>query len=230
MSKHQHHHPTPHPNPNLLPLEMLPFVMITHIAFDVGGVLLKVDPDKNKQALLKILKSNTNSDYSQKQHQAIVDQILPLWFSESDTGINIFSKYFSKDIAKTSISKFVSLHRQLCLVDTRMINLCQKLSKNYQIGIISNLAKDFISSSNSIFNFKFFKPIIYSGNVSCRKPDKKIFEIFCQQANCQFDNLLFIDDSARIVDAANNFGINSLLFTDQTKLELDLKQLGIIKT
>ena len=64
-------------------------------------------------------------------------------------------------------------------------------------------------------NFKiegYFKGFIISGDVGLRKPDPAIYELLIGRLKCKVDDILFVDDNIRNLDAAAVKGIDTVLF------------------
>ena len=53
---------------------------------------------------------------------------------------------------------------------------------------------------------------IISGDVGVRKPDRKIYEILVESSEYEIAELFFVDDREKNVIAAQEFGIDSILF------------------
>ncbi|MDP4009958.1 MAG: HAD-IA family hydrolase [Candidatus Shapirobacteria bacterium] len=106
-----------------------------------------------------------------------------------------------------------------------MIDFCYELKgRGFSLGIISN----FSSVHKYALNPDLFSPIIYTGNTGLSKPDLAIFARFCQQANCQPNECLFIDDSYVNVSAAKDFGMETFLFTSIPDFIEKTQLLGLI--
>lgn len=56
---------------------------------------------------------------------------------------------------------------------------------------------------------------IISGDVGARKPDRSIYELLVKRSGCEARNMLLLDDREQNVIAAQNVGIESILFTPQ---------------
>jgi HAD superfamily hydrolase (TIGR01509 family) len=54
---------------------------------------------------------------------------------------------------------------------------------------------------------------VISSNVGARKPDQKIYQCLLKRMGCRPDDLLFIDDRKRNVEAASTLGIRSVCFS-----------------
>ena len=89
----------------------------------------------------------------------------------------------------------------------------QVYSSEMRLGIISNMAKEW----GEYFIHKFelekgFDPIVISGLVGMKKPNKEIFELFISRSNCKPKEILFIDDKLRNLKGASEVGMRTVLF------------------
>lgn len=73
-----------------------------------------------------------------------------------------------------------------------------------------------------------FSDIVVSGKEGVAKPDQRIFEIACQRSGLDPAEVVFIDDNAANVEAANAFGMQALQFTSAERFRADLVELGLL--
>lgn len=59
---------------------------------------------------------------------------------------------------------------------------------------------------------KYFKHKIVSGDVRCRKPEKKIYELALEKIGKSAAECIFIDNSVKNLEVAAELGICSVLF------------------
>ena len=71
--------------------------------------------------------------------------------------------------------------------------------------------------------FSHFDGIILSGTIGLAKPGKEVFEHLLAKFDLNAEECLFIDDSAKNIEAAKALGINGYLFDgDAEKLRMHL--------
>ena len=68
---------------------------------------------------------------------------------------------------------------------------------------------------------------LLSGDVGVIKPDPAIYAMACERFRVEASHAVFIDDRLDNVDAARNFGMTALLFTNPDKLRHELISLGL---
>lgn len=204
-----------------------PEEIIAHIVFDIGGVLIKITPEQAKQGIFEFLKINIQSDYSDAQLRQIAEEIFQPWFMEEKTGIELWGQYFDTKTVRKIIDGYRQFHDQRYPFNPEMIRLVKKLQRQgYQPGIISNFSRDLIVWPKPERD-ELFDPVVYSGMVSVKKPNSKIFEIFFKKANCRPENCVFVDDEEDAIVAARKVGMKAVFYQKPSQLISDLKKIGI---
>lgn len=73
-----------------------------------------------------------------------------------------------------------------------------------------------------------FGTVVVSGQEGLLKPDPRIFAILCARSGLAAQDCLFIDDSARNVQGACDFGMAAVQFTTPEALARDLTERGLM--
>jgi HAD superfamily hydrolase (TIGR01509 family) len=108
------------------------------------------------------------------------------------------------------------------------IPVIQQLGAKYRIAMLSNSSREFLEDflvKNAIR--PLFDTVLASGQTRFVKPQREIFDILAQRLDLPFSDLVFIDDSAMNIAAAQSYGIISILYRSVAQLETDLKRLGL---
>lgn len=100
------------------------------------------------------------------------------------------------------------------LMNHKMINLVKQFKQGgMHVFVLSNMPKnkaEELVATNSVFNV--FDGIMFSYQVHVKKPDVRIFNLFCETYNLKPETCLFIDDSVQNVAAAEKLGMHSVRF------------------
>lgn len=102
-------------------------------------------------------------------------------------------KYLTLDETFLPFAKAYSRHCDFVLLSTDISEWSAYITEYYDL--------------NKYFTYK-----IVSGDVHCRKPDKKIYEIALNRIQRKAEECLFIDDSIANIESAKELGIPSVLF------------------
>ena len=98
-------------------------------------------------------------------------------------------------------------------LDRTFIPFAEKYYRQYHFVLLST---DVSEWSQYIMKFygldRYFTHKIVSGDVRCRKPDRKIYHIALKQIQAEANECLFIDDNINNIVSAQNVGITSILF------------------
>ena len=129
-------------------------------------------------------------------------------------------------ITVTELKKLIRAH--MTEIDgTRAI--IEKLKENgYKLGLLSVHTKEWVEHCETKFGYhQLFQSVMYSFEVGLSKPDPKAFELVLEKLQAKPAECLFIDDSERNVQAAQQLGMQAIQFQDPQQLEQELKQLQI---
>jgi FMN phosphatase YigB (HAD superfamily) len=117
-------------------------------------------------------------------------------------GINI-SDY--SHIRKKFLDSFV--------VDKEFESVKKRLEAKFQLGILSNLSKEWGDYILKKFKFhKTFKPIVISSDVGVSKPDRKIYDFFIQMSGHLSSKIAFVDDRKENLKSAAEVGMRTIWF------------------
>lgn len=93
------------------------------------------------------------------------------------------------------------------------LSVIRDLKKEYKIAMLSNDVSEWSKYLRIYFEIEdIFDELIISGEVSYRKPDKKIYEIFLNKVNAKAKDCVFIDDIEENLKSAKELGINVIKF------------------
>lgn len=98
-------------------------------------------------------------------------------------------------------------------LDSGFISFAEKYYKQYDFVLLSNDVSEWSSYITEYYRLnKYFKHKIVSGDVKCRKPEKKIYELTLEKTGKSPFECVFIDNSVKNLEAADKLGICPILF------------------
>lgn len=200
---------------------------ITSIIFDLGEVVLTNDwtfycPEKDRE-------------FNDFYHAPNFIYKKTRLFNEFQTG-KITETEFWKISLKEAGAKTTDPQKAIEITrkyqrekEPGMFDLLKKLKhKGYELGVISTSSKEMIDWKIEHFKLRnYFDCIIDSGYSGLNKPDPKIYKLALNKLKTKPKETIFIDDTQKNVEAANNLGINGLLFTGRNTFIKDLQNLGV---
>lgn len=105
-----------------------------------------------------------------------------------------------------------------------------KSEGRYKFYALTNWSHELFPTALRLYDFlHLFDGRVVSGEERMRKPDPRFYKILLDRYGLEPGEVLFIDDNARNVRAAEELGIRSILFESPAQLETALKEQGIIE-
>ena len=107
-------------------------------------------------------------------------------------------------------------------INEGVLKLIRRLHGNYKLAVLSNsppgLAQ-WLAEWNVLHPFDV---VFCSGDEGIAKPDTKAFELTLERLGVKPDEAVFVDDTRQHVEAAQELGLQGILFTTAEKLEEEL--------
>ena len=108
------------------------------------------------------------------------------------------------------------------------ITLIKNLSEKYQVFVLSNTnAPHYEFIQGKFPQLNFVKDWITSHSIGVLKPDPEFYRMAISKLNVQAEECVFIDDNQSNVEAAINFGIDSIHHKNAEETAQELKKYGI---
>ncbi len=187
---------------------------IKNIIFDLGGVLLDINPELSIQAFRKL---------------GMPDLIKPGgWSYEHDVFLNMEQGLLSKESFRDGIRELLPQPASDELIDEawcamiidfpeEKIELLRQLKSKYRLYLFSNTNSIHINYFHTIFKKKFsyslsdlFVKDYYSSEIGMRKPGISSFQFVLNDAGLNPSETLFIDDAKANVESAGEAGMQTL--------------------
>lgn len=182
------------------------------IIFDLGGVILDIEPERSLQAFTKL--------YGKEHIAEIYSKDLLLKF---ENGLLPFKQLLSEieDIVKIPIDEndFKKAWTAMLIRFTpQRIEWIKKLKQTHKLFLLSNtnevhyahFSKMLESEYNVLFT-ELFDKVFLSHEMQLMKPNLDIFKRVLEVVNINPNTTLFIEDTEENAIAANKLGIETLL-------------------
>lgn len=178
----------------------------TTILFDMYGVIL----EESKGNFIPY----TFQHFDKKEHERLIRQLKQeQLFTKagngeitSDTFLTMLGYDDPKYHMKNYIENFLTL-------DKGFIPFAEKYYTQYDFVLLSNDVSEWSSYITDYYRLnQYFKEKIVSGNVKCRKPDSKIYELALEKIQRTPSECYFVDNSVQNLQVADNLGISPILF------------------
>ena len=107
-------------------------------------------------------------------------------------------------------------------INQGVLKLIRRLHGNYKLAVLSNsppgLAQ-WLADWNVLHPFDV---VFCSGDEGMAKPDPEAFELTLERLGLKPDEAVFVDDTRQHVEAAQELGLQGILFTTAEKLEEEI--------
>jgi len=199
--------------------------MIKNIVFDMGNVLIDYQPARLVAKL-----------FSDPEKQALImkEVFQSSGWKQLDRGSITFDDHYQDLISHLpQYTQEIGWLLDNWHIDQPLIpgihDLLKKLhAKSYDLFLLSNASKRFYTYAPEMEIFNLFTGLTISAELNLMKPEKEIYDRFCQIHGVIPQECLFIDDQNENVNAALKAGWYAVKFVDVTALYKDLEsQLNI---
>ena len=97
-------------------------------------------------------------------------------------------------------------------------------SRGLEIWCLSNDLSEWSAKLRIRFGLeKYFRGFVISGDIGIRKPDPMIYQNLLNRLNVKANDVIFVDDNPKNIDAASRFGLTTILFSQTIDPGLDEK-------
>ena len=189
--------------------------MIKNVIFDLGNVLVKVNPGRFRENLLA-----NGADEEVFDNALALENIIQFRF---ETGVMSEKEFIACCISvlneKISPETFVDSFNSMFDEIPEMKNFLEELveSKKYKIYLLSNtnpIHFDYITGKFKYVNL--IKNNLLSYRLKCIKPGIEIYEKIIKENNLVPEETIFIDDLKENCDAAEKTGIKTIQYSDHS--------------
>ena len=197
------------------------------VLFDIGGVIVKW---KDKWLYKDVAKKFGLSEVLLvNEGKKELSNLRLGKISEPEMWQRIGAKINSEELSNIKESLIHDIFKSRISVDESIFAIIKQLQKkNIKIGILSNTTLVTHTIVEELIDMSYFNYQFLSYRIGWEKPDEKIFKYVTEQLPYSKEEILFIDDKISNVNAAKEFGIKAIHFTDTSQFITDLNSLEIL--
>ena len=187
-----------------------------NIIFDLGGVIIDIDPEKAVEAFAKHV-YKTQSPNGRQLYNKIVNGMLLMDYEKGEINDAQFRSALNERLDITlSDEDFDRAFNALLLDYTQeRLRLLESLKKTHKIFLLSNTCHIHFVHYNQLLKDKYgysdlsdlFDRMFLSFEMGMRKPDTRIFQKVIDAAAINPGESVFIHDSLQNVEAARSVGL-----------------------
>ena len=184
--------------------------MIKAIVLDIGGVLLRTEDRSSRQALEK----RFNLPPGGADELVFKTKIS----AESTLGRvsadNIWENLAEElSLTPQSLEDFKRAFWQGDQIDQELLNYLINLRATFKTALLSNAWLDTrqeLANQYQIIEGQTVDHILISSELGIAKPDQRIYQILADTLQCDFYQILFVDDFIENIEAAKSLGVRTI--------------------
>ncbi len=198
--------------------------MIKTIVFDFGGIFCH--DDHPAYAKLIAQKHDVDADEFLKYLIDITHTKHDIGMCTDDEFVQELNDHFNINMSMEEYDKdTVEIFHP---INNELWDLLKQLKGNYRLGVLSNNNPLFVERFRELNKLdEYFDFQIFSCEAKMRKPDSEIYKLMLKTADCEPDEIVFIDDKTANLKPAKHLGIKTILFSDPAQMVEEFKRLGI---
>lgn len=190
--------------------------------FDIGGVLVKVNPSS------AVRKISEKLDVSPEQIQQALSSELLATYEKGHLSSNQFYEQllFNYGSANNiSLETFKSYWEDMLFPYEETVKFIKRVTQDFPVWLLSNTNEFHYDILQQHFPFmQWVEGGTYSFMVGSMKPEPLIYEEAIRKSGFQAGEILFIDDLEANVAAARDQGLNAICFRGFDSFEAELRK------
>ena len=186
--------------------------MIKAIVFDIGGVLLRTEDLSGRLDLQK------NYSLPDGEVESLVFDSKPARLSTigkvplSAVWENVAKKL---DLSQEEMASFRKAFWSGDRLDVELVNFLRSCRPEYKTALLSNAwegSREHFESMYGLIEGEMVDQVLISAELGVAKPDYRIYDILRKRLDCEFQEIVFVDDFIRNIEAARQLGIKAIHF------------------
>lgn len=146
---------------------------------------------------------------------------------QTDAGLLSYGDYVSK-IAKMAGVEPSEFRRTIeqTTIDERLLDfIANDLKPKYKIGLLSNVASDWLTDELGEDKMKLFDVVCLSSQTGLVKPDVRAYQDILSKLSVQPDEAVFTDDQPTYCQAAEELGVKAIVYRSFSQFTAELSKI-----
>lgn len=195
------------------------------IAFDLGNVVFDFD----YTIALEKIKDRINASVDEVIEELFVRNFTLTFEKGIISRHDFYRKFKERFSARLSYEEFVDIWCDIFFPNKHIVDLVKSLRLIYPLYLISNINElhyEYLHKKNPEI-FALFDDLVLSYRVKSLKPEKEIYEELRRVTNQAYEDIIYIDDRADLIEEARRFNLQCLKFVNYEQCMHDLISLGV---
>lgn len=197
---------------------------IKNIIFDLGAVIINIDPERSRKSLDNISGGNYENDMKELMEGNFFEQYEKGEISTNDF-VNTLAEALMQNASESEIKRIWNM--TLLDIPKARVDILTRAKKDYNTFLLSNTNDLHIEAIYKMLEEEYnmpnldslFDKVYLSYELGLRKPEPEIFRKVLNDNNLKPEETLFIDDSEEHTTAAERLGIRVYHLTSEENLE-----------
>jgi putative hydrolase of the HAD superfamily len=194
--------------------------------FDFGGVI-ELYGGSNLVLMISeylgVPQKDFRTSYFQHNHLSNVQNLT--W---EDMILKVVSTFTESKEKASGVKEMVRIRALDRNINSELLLYFPQLKKmGLKTGIFSNANSSLRERLKELGLLEMADVVLISGEIGHQKPHKEAFQVLFEKLSLKPEEVVFIDDTERSLEKADEIGYIPILFRSNEQLKADLKELGI---
>ncbi|MDT8381420.1 MAG: HAD-IA family hydrolase [Brevefilum sp.] len=190
---------------------------------DFGGVIIRTEDHTGRRELEKKYGLPEGSI-----HNLVFESVVSQSASVGETDASKIWNFIADELSLSDdeLNQFKGKFWAGDYIDHELIEFMKSCRPNYKTAILSNAWNNLRSTLDEAYNIKEGETvdhILVSAELGVVKPDPKIYQILAETIDCDFNDILFVDDYIENIEGANSLGIQTIHYRPGLDLINEIK-------
>lgn len=199
---------------------------IKAVVFDFGGVIHTWGTGDINQELADAINIPLHvfkEEYFKVNHRSNVQNI-----PREEMILEIVRHFTDEEKVQEDALSILRKYMSMTTTNTELLALIPIIRRRFKTAILSNATSDLRVTLQSLKIENLFDEIVISSEIGYQKPHKEAFDIVFKRLGVLPQETIFIDDSEKSLEKAEEIGYTAILFKNNTQLKKDLEKLGVL--